>query len=133
MAAEACNLALDRWPEHAEAFARLGQILLASGDPEGAVLAAEKALALDVSRIDARMTLALAMIHLSHYQEAEEVFKDAILLEPESAEVLGNYANMLYGLGRNGRSSAFAEPRPSTSSRHRESAFPTCSRADAYE
>lgn len=102
MAAEACNLALDRWPEHAEAFARLGQILLASGDPEGAVLAAEKALALDVSRIDARMTLALAMIHLSHYQEAEEVFKDAILLEPESAEVLGNYANMLYGLGRNG-------------------------------
>ncbi|WP_162906773.1 tetratricopeptide repeat protein [Algihabitans albus] len=101
LAAEACNLALDRWPQHAGAFARLGAILLASGDGEGAILAGEKAVTLDMSRIDARMTLALGLIRLSRYQEAEQVFQDALLLDSESAEVLGNYANFLHGLGRN--------------------------------
>lgn len=102
LAAEACNLALDRWPDHSAAFAVLGRLLSDSGDVEGAILASEKALTLDVSRIDARMTLALGLIRLSHYQDAEQVFQDALLLEPDSAEVLGNYANLLHGLGRNG-------------------------------
>ena len=101
-AVEACNLALDRWPDTALAFAELGRILLASGDVEGGILAAGKAVDLDVSRVDARMTLALGLIQASRYQDAEQVFQDALLLEPDSAEVLGNYANMLYGLGRNG-------------------------------
>ncbi|WP_421709089.1 tetratricopeptide repeat protein [Algihabitans sp.] len=109
LAAEACNLALDRWPDHSGAFAALGGLLSASGDLEGAILASEKALTLDVSRIDARMTLALSLIHLSRYQEAEQVFQDALLLEPDSAEVLGNYANLLHGLGRNGEARLLLE------------------------
>ena len=109
LAAEACNLALDRWPDHSGAFAALGGLLSASGDVEGAILASEKALTLDVSRIDARMTLALSLIHLSRYQEAEQVFQDALLLEPDSAEVLGNYANLLHGLGRNGEARLLLE------------------------
>lgn len=109
LAAEACNLALDRWPDHPGAFAALGGLLSASGDLEGAILASEKALTLDVSRIDARMTLALSLVHLSRYQEAEQVFQDALLLEPDSAEVLGNYANLLHGLGRHGEARLLLE------------------------
>lgn len=108
-AVEACNLALDRWPESAIAFARLAAILLAAGDPANAALAAQKAVDLDLSRLDARLSLAHARIALSDYAGAEAALQEAMLLDVNDAEMLGTYANLLYGLGRNAEALALVE------------------------
>jgi Flp pilus assembly protein TadD len=107
--AEACNLALDRWPESAHAFARLAAIMLSAGDAANAALAAAKAIELDISRMDARLSLAHARIAQSDYAGAEAALQEAMLLDVDDAEVLGTYANLLYGLGRNAESLALLE------------------------
>lgn len=108
-AVEACNLSLDRWPDSAPAFAGLGAALLAAGDADNAVLAAKRAVELDLSRRDARLVLVQALIERSEYAPAEAVLQEALLLDVNDVEVLGTYANLLFGLHRNGEALALLD------------------------
>ncbi len=108
-AAEAANQAIDRWQDCAAAFARLAAILLAGQDAANAVLAARRAVKLDLSRLDARLSLAQALIATSDYAGAEAALQEALLLDVDHAEVLGTYANLLFGLARNGEAIALLD------------------------
>jgi tetratricopeptide (TPR) repeat protein len=94
LAAEAARRAVDRGPEDADAWERLGRLRLRLMDREGAIAALERARALEPS-VDGLLDLALAF-HLAGDLGAElTACEQATLLDPDSGEAWSRVAHTL--------------------------------------
>jgi tetratricopeptide (TPR) repeat protein len=94
LAAEAAQRAVDRGPEDADAWERLGRLRLRLMDREGAIAALERARTLEPS-VDGLLDLALAF-HLAGDLGAEvTACEQATLLDPDSGEAWSRLAHAL--------------------------------------
>ncbi|HYE52388.1 MAG TPA: FkbM family methyltransferase [Azospirillaceae bacterium] len=86
-------------PRHAEAQHLLGVACLQQGKYEDAVAAISRAIAID-RKDDYCSNLGNALLELGRVEEAEKSYRDAIALNPRSAEAHSNRGTALQQLGR---------------------------------
>ena len=93
--------AIEADPDFAPAYAALAIALNASfDDNDRAVILADQALALDPDNVDALNAKAAALRSRLQWAEAEAVFLSALEIDPNSAELLEDWAEFLSYVGR---------------------------------
>jgi TolB-like protein len=118
-AAKLLEQVVARDPNYAPAWGLLGQVYAASlgvnlsvNDPAGDIrrfkaeslqkteAAAQRATRLDPNNADGYTALATARMYRSGFVQAEDLYKQALSLDPGNPEALGAYSIMLAGVGR---------------------------------
>lgn len=93
---EALKIHLDEGNASKELYFHLGNATYETGDPAGAALAFEQAVAMDSTFFKAIVNLALMYDELKNFTKAIEVFETAAALQPENAEVWSHMGNTYY-------------------------------------
>jgi len=93
---DALKMHLDEGNASKELYFHLGNATYEAGDPAGAALAFEQAVALDSTFFKATVNLALMYDELKNYTKAIEVFETAAALQPENPEVWSHMGNTYY-------------------------------------
>jgi predicted O-linked N-acetylglucosamine transferase (SPINDLY family) len=89
---------LEKHPDHAEAWCRLGQVYHGLGQPDKAAGCYRRALALRPGLIEALSNLGLALLHGGNAREAVNCLREAVRLRPEWAEIHNNLGMALTSL-----------------------------------
>jgi len=100
-AAEILATVTQQQPDSATAHARLGMALRRAGDTAGAIAALRRAIALDAGDVDVVAMLATTLGEQGHevLGEAAGVYRQALALAPERAEIWSNLAWTLAEMG----------------------------------
>ena len=83
-----------------DAQLELAAVYVQEENPQGAILALEKAIKLNRHNMDARNLLAVAYMQRGAHEKAEDTFKKAIRKDKKHAGTRLNYAYLLQNLGR---------------------------------
>ena len=93
------NLYLDENPEDVAALSNRGNILLALGDPEGAIIEQTKAIELSPEDLDPYLNRGIAEEALKHWQDAYQDYKYVLKKNPEDVSALYNLGNVMGSMG----------------------------------
>ena len=88
-----------RLPE-TERYSVEGAYLQRRGDRRAAMAAYERAVAIDSFNVDALNSLALLSLQTRRYPSADQLFRRAIVLEPDNGVIMSNLAGTLISEGR---------------------------------
>lgn len=89
------QLAIDEWPENADAWHLSGMALDQTRNHAAAVQRIEKAIALHPASANYWVNLAVALISLGRLDDAEAALRRAISIDPNSASAFNNLGNLM--------------------------------------
>ncbi len=83
---------IDKKPNSAELYVRIGEAKKSAGDTQGAIEAFKKAKDLEPRSVLSHLNLAMTYEQTGHYEDARKSYEDVIKIQPDNVEALNNLA-----------------------------------------